>query len=126
MLLTDAEGKPRDMSFLPIGQYGDRLKSEFFPITAACLTALQRGTPPTALSSARGAPPTAYHPQRSGVGHGRPVAEVEESMGRDRLRQMGDILSANLYRAARYVHIRQGLRSEGTHIDIALDPVDPS
>jgi predicted ribosome quality control (RQC) complex YloA/Tae2 family protein len=128
VLLTDAEGKPRDMSFLPIGQYGDRLKSEFFPDYSSLLDRFYSARDTADRFKQRtGELHRLLTTRRDRVARRMAAqsAEVEESMGRDRLRQMGDILSANLYRVQpgmTHIRLENFYDPEGTLIDIALDP----
>lgn len=127
-MLVDDEGRPRDMSFVPILQYEGSLKAITYPDYSSLLDGFysvrdsadrfkqRTGELNKLLTTRRDRVIRRMAAQK---------AEVEESLNRDRLRHMGDILSANLFRIApgmSHIELENFYHAEGGIIDIELDP----
>ena len=121
--------QPKDFSFLPIGQYGARYERREFPDFGTMLDAFygdrerlervrQKGQVLLrTLNSARD------RVRRKLAAQTRELAATED---RDRCRELGDLITSNLYQ------MRRGMESlrtvnfydpEGAEIDIPLDPL---
>lgn len=126
MLLQD--GKPQDISFLPILQYGPSLELREYPSFGELLDDFyetrerqertrQRGEDLLrAVRTARDRTARKLENQRR---------ELEATHDRERLRQLGDILTSNLHaleKGRSTVRLANYYDPEGAEVEIALDP----
>lgn len=127
MLLQD--GRPKDISFQPILQYGPSMELREYPSFGAMLDDFyetrerqertkQRGEDLLrAVKTARDRTARKLENQRR---------ELETTRDRERLRQMGDILTSNLHvleRGRSTVRLQNYYDPEGKAIEIHLDPL---
>ncbi len=128
-ILIDAEGKPYDFSYTPILQYGNALKLERFPDFSALLDSFYTRRSNTERMRQKSQALTksiknAHDRVRRKLENQR--AELKKTLGRERLRELGDIISANMhalqkgmsvFTAADYYAPDEGM------VDIRLDPL---
>ena len=123
------EGVPVDFSFLPILQYGPGTESREFPTFGALLDRFyeekerfehkkQRGEDLTrAVKSARERTARKLENQRR---------ELAATKGRERLRELGDILTSNLYqlkKGQKTVSLQDFYSPENGLVEVPLDPL---
>ena len=123
------EGRPVDFSFLPILQYGPgtelkeyptfgRMLDEFYETREKQERAKQRGE--DLLRSVRSAR------ERTARKLGNQKLELERTKDRERLRQLGDILTSSLHlmeKGAAAVTLQDYYDPKGGEVEIALDPL---
>ena len=123
------EGKPVDFTFLPVLQYGPETESipresfsalldDFFSDRESAERVRQRGQDLVkSVTSAR---------DRTARKLGNQTRELEATKDRERLRQLGDILTSNLHLMERGMACLRALDfydPEGGEVDIPLDPL---
>ncbi len=123
------EGKPKDITFLPILQYGPEMELQEYPSFGALLDDFyetrerqertkQRGEDLLrAVKNARDRTARKLENQRQ---------ELLATRERERLRQMGDILTSNLHvleKGRSTVRLQNYYDPEGGEVEIALDPL---
>ncbi len=123
------EGKPKDITFLPILQYGPEMELREYPSFGALLDDFyetrerqertkQRGEDLLrAVKNARDRTARKLENQRQ---------ELLATRERERLRQMGDILTSNLHvleKGRSTVRLQNYYDPEGGEVEIALDPL---
>lgn len=123
------EGKPADISFLPILQYGPETENREYPSFGALLDdfyetrerqerAKQKGEDLLrAVKNARDRTARKLENQRR---------ELEATQGRERLRELGDILTTNLHRLERgrsTAVLQDYYDPEGKDVEISVDPL---
>lgn len=123
------EGKPADISFLPILQYGPESENREYPSFGALLDdfyetrerqerAKQKGEDLLrAVKNARDRAARKLENQRR---------ELEATRGRERLRELGDILTTNLHRLERgrsTIVLQDYYDPEGKDVEISIDPL---
>lgn len=126
-IITSGEGKPRDISFIPVNQYGESMASKEYPSYSELLDSFYSARDNADRFKQRSGDLlklVATRRDRVARRIAAQAMDVEESLKRDGLRQIGDIISANLY------SVKQGLSSvtlenfydDGKQITIELDP----
>ncbi len=128
-MLLDAEGKPQDYSYTPILQYGSVLKLEraagfsilldtFYTRRSAAERMRQRSQALTkSIKNAHDRVLRKLENQRE---------ELEKTRDRERMRELGDIITANLYAIKKGVSVFRTsdyYAEDGHEIDIRLDPL---
>ena len=123
------EGKPVDFTFLPVLQYGpetesipqesfSRMLDDYFSDRESAERVRQRGQDLVkSVTSAR---------DRTARKLGNQTRELEATKDRERLRQLGDILTSNLHLMERGTACLRALDfydPEGGEVDIPLDPL---
>ena len=125
-----AEGKPKDFSFMPILQYGERMEGERFPDFSRLLDAfytrrsqaeeLRRRT-----SALRKTVRNAH--DRTARKVALQTQELKKTADREEKRRWGDLITANLYRAPRQGAARftvEDFYQDGSpEVAIPLDPL---
>ena len=128
VLLTKPDGKPFDFSFTAIGQYENALRAEraesfsslleqFYTRRFASERMRQRSL--MLMKTVR----NAHDRIRRKLEFQR--VDLEKSKGRERLRELGDIITANLYRLEKgmtVLHAEDFYDQAGGQVDIRLDP----
>ena len=127
--LLTREGKPVDFTFLPVLQYGpetesipqesfSRMLDDYFSDRESAERVRQRGQDLVkSVTSAR---------DRTARKLGNQTRELEATKDRERLRQLGDILTSNLHLMERGMACLRALDfydPEGGEVDIPLDPL---
>lgn len=126
MMLQD--GKPRDISFLPILQYGPAVEMREYPSFGALLDDFYETRERQERTKQRGEDllrtvKTARERTARKLENQR--RELEVTYDRERLRQMGDILTSNLHlleKGRSTVRLQNYYDRSGAEIEIALDP----
>lgn len=123
------EGKPRDFSFLPILQYGPSMELREYPSFGALLDDFYETRERQERTKQRGedllrAVKTARERTARKLENQR--RELETTKDRERLRQMGDILTSNLHALEKgrcVARLQNYYDPEGKEIEITLDPL---
>ena len=128
-LMITVDGRPKDFTFLPIGQYGAAAQTQVWESFARLLDAFfeqrerqdrvrQKGQDLIkAVTAAR---------DRTARKLANQSRELEATRDRDRLRQLGDILTANFHQMTKgmsRLRTADFYHPEGKEIDIRLDPL---
>ena len=127
-MLTDADGCPADFSCMPVLQYGSALKcekagsfskllDEFFTRRSSIQHMKQRSA--SLLKTAKNAR------DRSSRKLALQKTELENTRGRERLREFGDIITANIHRMDRSMTVLVAddfYSVDGEKCEIKLDP----
>ncbi len=103
-VLLEKQGKPQDFSYTPIGQYGDYLQSRTLPDFSQLLDCFYAGRDQAERMRQKGQSLNrAVHNLRDRAARKlqNQRRELEATYGRERLRQFGDLVTANLHAITR-------------------------
>ncbi len=130
LLLTDRDSrKPFDFSFLPITQYGGHFEQQTFPGFSPLLEAFwtERDRADRVRQRAQSMTKTITNLRdRTARKLALQQAEYEKTQDRERRRELGDIITANLYRMEKGMRVllAEDFYAEGCpQVEIPLDPL---
>lgn len=128
-MLLDAEGKPHEFSYTPILQYGSALKLERFNGFSALLDTFYTRRSTTERMRQRSQALT----KSIKNAHDRVLRKLEnqreelkKTLSRERLREIGDIVTANLYMLKKGMSVFRTTdyySEDSREVDIQLDPL---
>jgi predicted ribosome quality control (RQC) complex YloA/Tae2 family protein len=128
-MLADADGKPRDFSYTPICQYGSMLKLEKSESFSSLLDEFytRRGAAERMRQRSQALTKTIKNT------HDRLLrklenqrGELKETLGRERLREFGDMITANMHAIKKGMSVFRTTdyySEDGREVEIRLDPL---
>ena len=127
--LISMDGRPKDFTFLPVGQYGSAAQVEEQPSFSQMLDAFYEQRERLDRVKQKGqdlirAVTNARDRTRRKIANQE--KELAATLDRDRLRELGDIITSNFYQMERgmaRLHTVDFYDPEGKEIDIRLDPL---
>lgn len=128
-MITDATGRPIDMTFMRVEQYGDKAVTKEYPGFSRMLDDFyhQRDTVDRMRIKAHDMLKVITNAcERISRRLAFQRAELEEAAGRERLRLCGDLINANIYRLSKgdvICELENYYDAEGKTERIALDPM---